>query len=53
MNVDTGDVIVYRVEGDSVALKDATPLDVSYLAAVEATLDEWASSDDDRAFHDL
>jgi antitoxin PrlF len=39
-------------EGD-VVLKKATPLDLDYLSAVEKTLTEWNSPEDEEAFGGL
>jgi hypothetical protein len=33
--------------------KNAAPLDLEYLQALEQTLDEWNSENDDRAYRDL
>jgi hypothetical protein len=46
-------VIVYAVTGDSVVIRKASPVDISYLSAVESTLTEWSSPEDEQAFHDL
>jgi AbrB family looped-hinge helix DNA binding protein len=53
LNVGQGDVIVYSVSEDSVVIRKATALDISYLSALEATLSEWASPEDEKAFRDL
>ncbi|MCA2959706.1 MAG: type II toxin-antitoxin system PrlF family antitoxin [Silvanigrellales bacterium] len=40
-------------EQGEVVLKKATPLDVAYLSAVETTLTEWNSPEDEEAFSGL
>ena len=53
LKVKQGDVIVYTVAGDSVVMRKASPVDVAYLSAVEATLGEWLRPEDEQAFRDL
>lgn len=48
-----GDMIVYEIRGNSVRLRRLDPFDGAYHAALSATLDEWASPEDDEAFGDL
>lgn len=48
-----GDVIVYTVADEAVVMRKASPIDVAYLSAIEATLGEWSSPDDEQAFRDL
>ena len=48
-----GDLIGFEVAGDDVRLRRATPLDVAFAQALEGTMTEWASRQDDEAFKDL
>lgn len=48
-----GDTIVYDIRGESVTLRRAQPFDVAFHSALSTTLDEWASPEDEKAFHDL
>ena len=48
-----GDVILYEIEGTEVRLRKGSPIDVSYLRAVQATLTEWDSPEDAAAYDDL
>ena len=48
-----GDVILYEIEGTEVRLRKGSPIDVSYLRAVQATLTEWDSPEDAAAYEDL
>ncbi len=45
-----GDVIVYEIEDGSVRIRKQTPLDISYLRALQTTLSEWESSEDAVAY---
>ena len=54
MNVKPGDFLAWDVGPDGVArVRGVQPLDLEYLRAVQATLDEWASPADEEAYHDL
>jgi antitoxin PrlF len=48
-----GDRLVYEVEGDAVRIRKAPAVDLAYLRAVQATLSEWDSAEDDAAYADL
>lgn len=48
-----GDMLGFEIDGDEVRLRRATPLDVTFTQALEGTLPEWASKEDDRAFEGL
>jgi AbrB family looped-hinge helix DNA binding protein len=45
-----GDVIVYEVEDRAVRLRKLPAIDAGYLRAVEATLSEWDSPEDDEDY---
>ncbi|MCH7733316.1 MAG: AbrB/MazE/SpoVT family DNA-binding domain-containing protein [Candidatus Marinimicrobia bacterium] len=47
------DTIVYTVEGDHAIFKKITLVDNSYLRALEHTLEEWNSPEDEEAYHNL
>jgi AbrB family looped-hinge helix DNA binding protein len=54
LQLKAGDKVRFIVtEQGEVVLKKATPLDVAYLAAVETTLTEWNSPEDEEAFGGL
>ena len=54
LQLKAGDKVRFIVtEQGDVVLKKATPLDVAYLAAVETTLSEWNSPEDEEAFSGL
>ena len=48
-----GDVIVYEIEGPEVRLRKGSPVDASYLRALQGTLSEWDSPEDAAAYDDL
>ncbi len=48
------DELVYEMLSDgTVVIRKQTPLDLEYLKAIESTLDEWNSEDDERAYKHL
>jgi antitoxin PrlF len=47
------DQIVYEINGDQVILRKATPLDLDYLNALQYTLTEWESEEDENAYKHL
>ena len=53
LSLESGDVIVYEIEGDAVRIRKQASLDISYLRAVQATLSEWDSPEDAAAYDDL
>lgn len=49
-----GDYLAWDVGPDGVArVRRVQPLDLEYLRAVEATLDEWSSAADEAAYGEL
>ena len=48
----SGDVVALDVEGDRVLMRKIVG-DDEYLAAVQGTLDEWSSPEDEDAWRDL
>jgi AbrB family looped-hinge helix DNA binding protein len=48
-----GDRLVYELEGDAVRIRKAPAVDLAYLRAVQATLSEWDSAEDDAAYAGL
>jgi antitoxin PrlF len=53
LNLSAGDLIGFEIIGSEVRLTRATPLDVAFTQALESTLEEWSSKEDDVAFQDL
>lgn len=48
-----GDLIGFEIKDGEVILRRASPVDVAFAKAVELTLSEWGSKEDDDAYHDL
>lgn len=53
MGVSPGDSVAYDVNNDVVTLRRLEPIDLAFHAAVESTLVEWSSKEDDEAYGDL
>ena len=54
LQLEPGDTVIFEEsEAGSVRLRKAEPLDLEFLAALENTLSEWNSDNDDKAFRDL
>lgn len=53
LSLSPGDMIAYEVREGTVTLKRVEPFDTVFHQALSATLDEWDSPEDDRAFRDL
>jgi AbrB family looped-hinge helix DNA binding protein len=49
----TGDVVAFEVEDDRVLMRKLAPGGDEYLKAVERTLTEWTSPEDEAAWRDL
>jgi AbrB family looped-hinge helix DNA binding protein len=48
-----GDRLVYEIEGATVRIRKAPSIDLGYLRAVQTTLSEWDSPEDDEAYGEL
>lgn len=48
-----GDTVAYEVRGGEVVLRRVDPFDAAYHTAISATMSEWASAADGRAFDSL
>jgi antitoxin PrlF len=54
LNLHPGDTVVFEESAaGAVSIRKAAPLDLEFLAALESTLAEWNSENDDRAYRDL
>jgi AbrB family looped-hinge helix DNA binding protein len=51
-HLNSGDVVALDVEGDRIFMRKIVG-DDEYLAAVQGTLDEWSSPEDEDAWRDL
>jgi AbrB family looped-hinge helix DNA binding protein len=48
-----GDKLIYEIEGEAVRIRKAPVLDLAYLRALQATLSEWDSPEDEAAYGGL
>ena len=53
IGVRPGDAVAYDVGKGIVTLRRLEPIDLAFHAAVESTLAEWGSKEDDEAYGDL
>jgi len=54
LNLKPGDTVVFEeAELGTIRLRKAEPLEAAYLSALERTLSEWGSENDERAYRDL
>ncbi|MBF0623967.1 MAG: type II toxin-antitoxin system PrlF family antitoxin [Magnetococcales bacterium] len=54
LHVGPGDRILWELLPDgSVRVRRSQPMDLEYLRALEGTLTEWGSAEDEEAFRDL
>lgn len=54
LKLKAGDRIIFEVTKDKqVVIKKAMPTDIAYLRAVESTLTEWNSENDEEDYRDL
>ncbi len=48
-----GDTIIFEESDAGIGLRKAEPLDIEYLSALETSLSEWSSKNDNLAYRDL
>ena len=54
LNLSPGDSVAFTVDkNEKVTIRKATPIDFEFAKAVEGTLTEWSSKNDEEAYHDL
>ena len=53
LQLKAGDLVGFEIDGNEVRLRRATPLDVAFARALEGSLDEWSSAQDEAAFKGL
>jgi antitoxin PrlF len=54
LHLKSGDQVLYELLTDNtVIIRKTSPLDVEYLEALQSTLGEWESEEDERAYKDL
>lgn len=54
LGIKQGDAIAFEIhKNNEVTLRRATPADLAFAKALEGTLSEWHSAEDERAYRDL
>ena len=54
LGLNPGDSVVFEIDqGQKVLIRKATPIDFEFAHAVEGTLSEWFSKNDEEAYRDL
>jgi AbrB family looped-hinge helix DNA binding protein len=53
LHLHAGDVIAFEIQEQKVVLRRAVPMDLEFAAALEGTLSEWNSPEDEEAYRDL
>ncbi|MHB8383187.1 MAG: AbrB/MazE/SpoVT family DNA-binding domain-containing protein [Candidatus Binataceae bacterium] len=54
LNLKPGDALIFEQSASgTVRIRKAEPLDLKFTSALEGTLSEWSSENDDRAYQDL
>jgi len=53
LHLQAGDAIAFDIENNDIHLRKALPIDFSFAQSLESTLNEWTSSADEDAYHDL
>jgi antitoxin PrlF len=54
LDLSPGDRLVFDIsDSGAVVLRKWTPVDLEWVQAIESTLAEWASEEDDEAYHEL
>ena len=53
LKLKAGDLVGFEIDNGIVKLSHVRPLDVPYLKALETTVEEWGSPEDEAAYRDL
>lgn len=53
LGLQPGDSVLFEIENDTVTVRRATAFDKEYARAIEGTLTEWLSREDDEAYRGL
>jgi len=53
LSLKANDFVAYELRDDGVLLRRLERFDAAFHKSLSATLDEWASPEDEEAFHDL
>ena len=53
LHLEAGDSVAFDIDGESITLRKARPVDWAFTKGLEDSLSEWASEADDEAYRDL
>ena len=54
LHLESGDQVYYeRLPDDTVTIRKISPLDLDYLQALDSTMNEWKSIEDEQAYKNL
>ena len=54
LHLQPGDTVIFEEQqAGTVRIRKAEPLDLEFLSALEKTLSEWSSENDEKAYRDL
>ena len=54
LHLESGDQIIYELlPDDTVIVRKTSPLDLDYLQALNTTMNEWESAEDEQAYKNL
>lgn len=53
IGIEPGDLVAYEIRDGVAILKKTEPFDAAFHLALSATMTEWASPEDEKAFRDL
>lgn len=53
LGIRRGDVLAFRADGQEAVITKVAPLDTGWHRALQNTLEEWHSPEDEEAFRDL
>ena len=52
LGLSKGDAVTFKIEDEKVVLEKARGFDIEYLKALDGSLDEWHSEEDEETFKD-
>lgn len=53
LHLEAGDSVVFDIQNNHVSVRKARPVDLAFAGALEGTLTEWSSAEDEAAYRDL
>lgn len=52
LGVESGDTVGFDIKNDKVVLRKLEPIDLEYYKALENSMTEWSSTEDEKTFKD-